>query len=297
MNSWKKKFTFFCSDTILSQLDCLCRHPIRYVQLCILPFSSGVPRKSRHSFLCYCHRNHWSHHLTHAQIMHLYFIHLLLWHQTCLHKHMVILFQPEKCKVMKQFNLVHFFKNCSWQKTRVVIFGIKFKHYDMIYKTRIMSWYLTNWTHAISLAIPWWKIVNALKIWMLNHLEYSELSILQIGQTRSETQVSLCSLLFSWGFLPSVSCTTPLSIFFKFYVSLWGFLCRKHWGQYILQNHFHLWWWTKFFCNLLVYYLWHFVLFGFVPHLHIGKILGFWIFPPSPPWAPPLFWVCPLSPP
>ena len=45
----------------------------------------------------------------HAQIMHSYFIHLLLRHETCFHKHMVILFQTEKCKVTKQFNLVNSF--------------------------------------------------------------------------------------------------------------------------------------------------------------------------------------------
>ena len=62
--------------------------------------------------------------IQHTQITYSYFIHLLLQHQTCFHKHMVILFQPEKCKVTKQFNLVNFFENGSVRKTRLVIFEI-----------------------------------------------------------------------------------------------------------------------------------------------------------------------------
>ena len=112
---------------------------------------------------------------------------------------------------------------------------------------------------------------------MLNHLEYSELSILQIDQTRSETQVSLCTLLFSWGFLPSVSI---LHLFLS--CSNFMFLCGGcSMGTIGASPAPTLG--TLFF-------------FGFVPLSPHSAPHLFWVCPPSPPWAPPLFWVCPPSP-
>ena len=98
---------------------------------------------------------------------------------------------------------------------------------------------------------------------MLNHLEYSVLSILQIGQTKSETQVSLCTLLFLWEFLPSVSI---LHLFLS--CSNFTFLCGG--------------------CSKGTI--------GISPVPTLGTLF-FWVCTPSPPWAPPLFWVCPPSPP
>ena len=139
---------------------------------------------------------------------------------------------------------------------------------------------------------------------MLNHLEYSELSILQIGQTRSETQASLCTLLFSWGFLPSVS---VLDLFLS--CSNFKFLCgdscmgtigaspAPHWALCLFwvcspspHSALHLFWVSCPSPHLALHLFW-----VSPPSPHLAPHL-FWVCPIPLPWAPPLFWVCPLPP-
>ena len=119
-------------------------------------------------------------------------------------------------------------------------------------------------------------MVIASRIWMLNHLEYSELSILQIGQTRSETQASLCTLIFSWGFLPSVS---VIHLFLS--CSNFTFLC----GGFSMGTI-----WAYPTPTLGTFFV-----FGLSPSPHSAPHL-FGVCPQSPPLAPPLFWVWPPVP-
>ena len=158
---------------------------------------------------------------------------------------------------------------------------------------------------------------------MLNCLEYSELSILQIDQTRSRTQVSLCTLLFLWGFLPSVS-VLHLFLSCSNFTFLCGDSCTGSIGANIFckivficdggQNSFAISWFITFGTSFdlglspVPTFGTSFVLgLSPVPTLGTSFVLGLSPVPTlgtsfvlglslSPPWAPPSFWVCPPSP-